>query len=761
MKRLKQLVESARCLREQLRQARALRATGLFDARYYHARYPDVSALGIDPAFHYVRWGAAEGRWANAEFDTAFYLTLHPEFDSRKTNPLLHYVRGGGRRRAESQSTVPVAGPSPLPSEIAALEAAVRRSRWGWPRTDGPVEVSIVIPVYGQLAHTLACLRSLADHGSRQPFEVVVYDDASTDRTPEILTTLPGLVWGRVAANAGFGVSCNAGAALAQGEFLVFLNNDTTVELGWLDTLRETFDLRPRAGLVGSQLIYPNGRLQEAGGLVFRDGSAHNFGRGQDPDDPRFRHTRPADYVSAAALMIRSKLFESLGGFDPRYAPAYYEDTDLAFQVRNRGLEVLVNPHARVVHHEGVTARSDLHCGIKRHLVINAARFRQRWADALALLPPPPPGPLELAPARTRVLVVDCWIPRPDQDSGSVRMTALLELLLDADCHATLVAADLNYVPRYAHALERRGVEILHRPYLDSVREHLAARGASYDAVVLSRRQVMGALSAAVRAHCPKAILVYDTVDLHFVREHREEVLGDPSNWLAVAREAPELRLIGEADLTWVVSHWEAELLAKLAPGARVEVLSNVHEVTLQDVPFAVREGILFVGHFGHPPNVDGVLWFAREVRPLLGSDAPTLHVIGGSPPNAVRALASERIVVHGYVPEIKPLFALCRLSVAPLRYGAGVKGKIGQSLALGLPCVTTSIGAEGMFLEDGVSARVVDGAACFAATVRAVHGEAALWSRLRSGGARVIERHFSRAAAAQVLARLVERARR
>ena len=116
---------------------------------------------------------------------------------------------------------------------------------------------------------------------------------------------------------------------------------------------------------------------------------------------------------------------------------------------------------------------------------------------------------------------------------------------------------------------------------------------------------------------------------------------------------------------------------------------------------------------------------------------------------------------MQGYVPEIKPLFALCRLSVAPLRYGAGVKGKIGQSLALGLPCVTTSIGAEGMFLEDGVSARVVDGAACFAAAVRAVHGEAALWSRLRSGGARVIERHFSRAAAAQVLARFVERARR
>ncbi|MBL0039463.1 MAG: glycosyltransferase family 2 protein [Xanthomonadales bacterium] len=242
--------------------------------------------------------------------------------------------------------------------ELLVDEAATPASPIVLPRAASP-RASIVIPVYNKWRYTEACLRSLAKETQRSGFEVIVVDDGSSDETWERLQQVEGITAHRNAENLGFVGSCNAGAALARGEYLVFLNNDTQVAPNWLDTLLDTFDQHPRVGTVGSQLVYPDGRLQEAGGIVFSDSSGWNYGRFGDPRDPACNFVREVDYCSGAAIAIPRALFEQRGGFDARYAPAYYEDTDLAFQVREAGLRVLYQPASTVFHFEGVSASTD------------------------------------------------------------------------------------------------------------------------------------------------------------------------------------------------------------------------------------------------------------------------------------------------------------------------------------------------------------------------------------------------------------------
>jgi GT2 family glycosyltransferase len=652
---------------------------------------------------------------------------------------------------------------------VAATWAAVRRRfsvTAGAPaaHTDNPttaplafalpasVRASIVIPVHGKLDYTLACLRSLAQTQLPSDVEVIVIDDASPDETGTVLPSIPGLHYHRNASNLGFVGSCNAGAAMARGEFLVFLNNDTTLTPGWLDTLLQTFETHPDTGLAGAQLVYPDGRLQESGGIVFSDGSGWNFGRFEDPKHPAYTFVREADYCSGAAIALPRALFERLGGFDERYAPAYYEDTDLAMKVRDAGLKVRVQPASVVIHHEGITAGTDTGSGVKAYQVRNQQRFLERWHDVLARRHPAPTQAAHYAAqhrARARVLVIDATTPMPDRDSGSVRLFELLRLLVDEGCGVTFFPENGLDDGRYTQALRDLGVEAWTQPWLGALPDWLAKHGARFQLIIVSRHYILSPLLPLLRRHAPQARIVFDTVDLHHLREQREaDERDDAALRRAAARtRADELALIGSVDRTWVVSPVEKALLAESVPGAVVDVVSNIHRVRGAGPAMATRHGLLFVGGFRHPPNVDAALWLADEILPRIQEHRPdiTLSLVGSEAPPAILDLGERPgITVHGHVPDLEPLIDAHRFSIAPLRYGAGVKGKINQALAHGLPVVATRCAVEGMGLTHGIDALVADDAEGLAKAVLAAYDDEPLWQQLVQGGLANTEREFS-----------------
>jgi glycosyltransferase involved in cell wall biosynthesis len=536
----------------------------------------------------------------------------------------------------------------------------------------------------------------------------------------------------------------------------VLLNNDTQVQDGWLDALSDTFRQHPDTGLAGARLLYPDGRLQEAGGIIFKNGSGWNYGKGDDADRPEYRFVREVDYCSGACIMMPAELFRELGGLDERYAPAYYEDTDLAFRVREHGLRVRVQPEASVIHHEGITSGTDESSGAKRFQAVNREKFLDRWQAELEGYPRPISDPTdrrEILAARDhrlngRVLIIDAYTPEPDQDSGSLRLLYLMECMLSLGYGVSFMADNRAHAGRYTQELQRRGIEVIHAPWSSSLQRFFGERGREFDFVMISRHYVAAHYVSLLRKYCPEARFIFDTVDLHYLREERLAELEDS---LSLKRSAAqtrrsELGVIKAADATIVVSPFEKTVLEDAAPGARVHVISNVHEVVGSRRPFAERKDIFFVGGYQHPPNIDAAIWFVESIWPLVRQELPDIqfHLIGSKAPEKIRALHGNGVLFHGFVKSLEPWLDGCRLAVAPLRYGAGIKGKVNISMSRGQPVVATSSAVEGMFAEHGRDLLVADSEQDFAAAVIRLYRDEELWNRVSAAGLDNVRKYFS-----------------
>ncbi len=609
------------------------------------------------------------------------------------------------------------------------------------------VRASIIIPVFNQLDYTFQCLQALMREVDLQTDEVIIVNNASEDDTEFVLSHMKGFVrFINNSENKGFVHACNQGAKLARGKHLIFLNNDTMVQAGWLNNLVDTVERDSAIGAVGSMLVYPDGRLQEAGGIVWIDGSGWNYGRGESTEDRRFKFAREVDYCSGASLLVRKEIFECLGGFDERYAPAYYEDADLCFGVRSLGFKVVYQPMSRVMHYEGITAGTDIESGYKQYQEINRSKFVEKWCEVLREEHlENDADQVEIAANRKagpRVMVFDDMYTSPTRDAGSLRMTIILKILARMG-RVVFVPVGSQLLPESEYLLAKEGIEVAHLANYKSI-----LKKGDFQTVILSRPAVGDGLLSTIRKLDRTIKIIYDTVDIHFLRLQREHELTGDESFAAEAAllKKQETRVAAASDQVWCVTNDDKETLEREAPAANVQIIPCIHALHERGATFEERDGLLFIGNFGHRPNKDAVHYFMQKIYPLIREEVPDMkfYIVGSNTPEELRAYQSSNVQVMGYVEDVDSLFHKCRVFVSPLRYGAGMKGKIGQALSYGLPIVTTAIGAEGIGLEHDHSAFVADDAESFAAAVLQIYRSKELWQRLSDSGYKHIEENYT-----------------
>jgi len=611
---------------------------------------------------------------------------------------------------------------------------------------------------------TMTCLQALRYTLEGQEVEVIIADDSSSDLTVSISERVKNVRVNRMAENGGFIENCRAAAETALGEFVLFLNNDTAVTPGWLESLLAVMDARPEAGIVGPKLLFADGKLQEAGGIAWRDGSAWNYGRADDASKPQYNYVKPVDYISGACLLIRKSLWDEVGGFDTRYKPAYYEDADLAFAVREKGYEVYYQPAAAVYHFEGVSNGTDLSAGIKQHQLVNQEKFREKWSTVLETEHFDNAEHVFLARDRSRnqrvVLYVDHYVPHHDKDAGSRSTLYYVQLMLAMGYRVLFIGA--NFFPHkpYTQQLQQMGVEVLVGEYMARNLEGWLKDNAPYiDNIYLHRPHVAEQFLDHFHKMKPRPNIVFFGHDLHYLRAQREVELAGHSGESSVAREwrEREFAVFSRVDKVYYPSQVEVDELLSADPQlqARAIPLYALEAGAVPSFEPAARQGLLFVGGFNHPPNVDGIQWFVADVLPKIAEHVPDvhLHVVGSNPPDAVTELQSSQVTVYGYLDdeELAALYQRIRVAVVPLRFGAGVKGKVIEAIQRGVPLVTTAVGAEGI-PESASVMTVADTETEFAEGVASAYlNPEQVQERLGVYQA-WLERHFSRDRAARII---------
>ena len=638
-------------------------------------------------------------------------------------------------------------------------------------RSEDPI-ASIVILCYedGGLLHDCLAAIARSTESERTPYEVVVlFQQMSDESVDAFLRDVQGVRALRVRLNLGFGGGVNYAAKHAKGKYLVLLNDDSEVQPGWLEALVNAAESDDRIGAVGSRILFPDGTLQEAGGIIWSDGSTMPLGRGARSGSLAYSYARKIDYASANGMLVRREDFERLGGFDDRYFPAYYEDTDLCLGLRHHlGREIAYEPRSVILHVEAASSNS----AYFREFLFrrNRSLLAEKWRGVLEGYPVPEPASPRAVEAavlrrrgvREKILVIDDRLPDAGGDAGGIGSGFVRARELFHDLQGSAVSLFPTHRPR-RNALAELGVGVIDEPLAD----HLGRWPNRYDAVIISRPHNFEAYAETIRAALPHAPVIYDAEALYHKRLRLQASLEtnavrrETFEARACEMESLERRIAASVERIVAISPDERTWLERIDGHAPIDFMPPLLSgIEMSPATLEGRRDALFVAGWlggGESPNVDAAKWYCERVLPVVRAAVPGFRTIvtGKHPPAAVQALSNDAFALVGFVDSIAELYRGTRVAIVPMRIGAGVKNKTMEALQFGVPVVASTVGAEGLELRDNVDADVTDDAGDFARRLVALLNDDALWlARRRALEAHVEFWHSQRVSWRDVIAR-------
>lgn len=702
----------------------------LFDTDWYRTRYPDMAESRMDPACHYLLWGAGQGRRPNPWLSPRHYLVDFPKEDWLGENPLLDLVH-----RRESLPESKQVHRSALDAGLDAFLASGSRIQF----IGENARVTVVIPVFNQAALLLPCLQGLAEQGV--PLRPVIVDNASSDAVPTLLGRLDGVQVIRNDVNVGFVDAVNQGFAATDTELVLILNSDAVLRPGSLEAALGAMLADPDLAAVGGRIVLPNGLLQEAGSVLWRNASAAGYLRGYPPSFGAAMSRRDVAFASGVALLMRTQQVRAQGGLSTEFRPAYCEEVDLCVRLWQSGLRVGYEPGFLVEHMEYGSSSGSQHLELMESHRELLVRRHQQW---LAELPDQDTVSMDtLAHWRDRgnprTLVVDDRIPFAENGAGDPRAVSVLHGLSRIGRRALLVPADCDQefdwtevwgtLPRDLEIRPEGGVPAL--PWM------IGALADGIDFLWISRiHNLEAVLSLRERDETLSRIpLIYDSEAIAALRC----ASGSAPDHVALAEEMTQA---ARADVVVAVNEAEADIFRRHGC-PNVAVLGHELRVSaaVASEPTA-DSSLLFIGRLTDPesPNVDSVRWLIREVLPRIRAAVPTTRVtVVGAISDVVRdqitAGDPAGVRVVGPQSDLGPFYDSHRVFVAPTRFAAGIPIKVLSAAAAGLPVVATPLLAEQLGWVAGRDVLVGQDPGEFATQVIELLGDERLWHSVREAG--------------------------
>ncbi len=620
-------------------------------------------------------------------------------------------------------------------------------------------KISIILILYNRAELTLSCLYSLLRNNFKS-IEVVIVDNHSTDQTHELLERIQGAKMILNSENLHFLLACNQASKIAQGDYLLFLNNDAQILGDSLTAALNTIQSSPNIGAVGGKLILPDGSLQEAGSIIWQDGSCLGYGRGDSPSSPQYMYRRMVDYCSGAFLLTPRNLFLELGGFDEDYKPAYYEETDYCVRLQKLGKQIVYEPNVTVLHYEFASS-SNTHSSHHATTLMekNQQQLIDKHQDWFAKQYPPDLKNVLYACTHTRtqpkrLLMIDDRVPHPYLGSGYTRSHKILSIIEQSEYSVTFYPTDLSYQENWTDIYSDipQTVEVMRGYGLLQLEDFLKERPDYYDIVWVSRPHNMEHINYIISQTniLKNTKIIYDAEALYCLREFEQKRLQGEELSTIKMKESIEKELKLAQNCAQIISVSPQEKQRFITHGYHnVTILG--HSLAVHPTPntFEQRRDILFVGsvYQMESPNADSILWLCEEIFPKIQQQlgkAVKLLIAGNNTVTALQQqvlnLNNPGIEMLGRVEDLTPLYNQARLFIAPTRFAAGIPHKVHEATAYGLPVVTTALIASQLGWQSGQDLLVANTTQAFTQECVKLYQDSQLWGNLRTAALQQIQ---------------------